>query len=569
MVEVLHFTEEFRREEVARAERSLFYFCRAHLGFDRLHELHYELCSMLEGRAPYHPWIRGLVCAYRGSYKSTVCTQGYPWWRALFIENFSCKIIESNVDNVKKNHFIPMVNLWTSSPRAAYLQWLYQHRLPEGLKGWNTEQIELNKTNSLAGPAISYWGVESRKEGWHGNLIVGDDLEGADAENSDNASQIAYDVVGQCTPLLDEPARDQVLLLGTPWGRTPMMHRVKDSECDGKVDLETQKRRVWKVFWKPVMNDNGDVEEPERFPPHVIKALSREPLWETQYMLWKKRAVDDIFNEESIKDAAFTWVDPQKRIIEYPGFTFNIDKLSEDGYVIPELEMCRVNVQDLRTYLHVDPTHKLDKEMKTGKKERPSEHAISVVGIAPDSHAFLLEYWMTKTGGLEVVVPKLMQLHRKWGVYKATYESYGAQVWLPQFLEMFEKQQRLAWMRSIASGDAERQAFMGAMHVKLEESNKGQASKEWIFREVLAPWVNHGILHFHLIDHAPIIHQMLHVDDESVAIDVIDAMSQGPEVWKPSLARDSAAREFNQRRAYVKNVQKRGMQYHSPYRAAR
>jgi hypothetical protein len=568
MVEVLHFTEEFRLEELRRADQSLFYFCRAHLGFDRLHEPHYELCSMLEGRAPYHPWIRGLVCAYRGSYKSTICTQGYPWWRALFIENFSAKIIESNVDNVKKNHFIPMVNLWTSSPRAAYLQWLYQHRLPEGLKGWNTEQIELGKTNPLAGPAISYWGVESRKEGWHGNLIVCDDLEGADAEDSENASETAYSVIGQCTPLLDEPARDQVLAVGTPWGRTPLMHRIKDSECEGKVDLETQKRRTWKVFWKPVMNDNGEVVEPKRFPPHVIKALSKEPLWETQYMLWKKRAIDDIFKEEAIKEAAFTWIGG-KEIIEYQGFAFDIDKLDEFGHVTPPLETCRVNVQDLRTYLHCDPTHKLDMEMKTQKKSRPSEHAISIVGVAPDSHVFLLDYWSSKVGGLEVVVPKLMQMARKWNVHRATYESYGAQVWLPQFMEMYEKQQRGAWMRAISSGQSDRSAFMGAMHVKLEESEKGQASKEWIFRELLAPWVNNGILHFHLIDHAPVIHQLLHIDDESVAIDVVDAMSQGPEIWKPALAREHAASEFNRRKAYVQNVKKRGMQYHSPYRAAR
>lgn len=569
MVEVRHFTEEFRLEEIARAKRSLFYFCRAHLGFDRLHELHYELCSMLEGRAPYSPWIRGLVCAYRGSYKSTVCTQGYPWWRALFIENFSCKIIESTVDNAKKNHFIPMVNLWTSSPRAGYLQWIYQHRLPEGLKGWNTEQVEFIKTNPLAGAAISYWGVESRKEGWHGNLLVCDDLEGADAENSENASQLAFDVIGQCTPLLDEPARDQVLVLGTPWGRTPLMHRIRDSEYDGEVDLETQKSRTWKIFWKPVMNDNGDVEEPKRFPTHVIKALSKEPLWETQYMLWKKRAVDDIFRKDAIHEAAYTWVDPQRTIIEYPGFTFNIDQLSEEGHVIPELETCRVNVQDLRKYLHIDPTHKLHEEMKHQNKSRPSEHAIAVVGVAPDSHAFLLEYWTMKEGGLEVVVPKVMNLARKWDVYRSTYESYGAQVWLPQFMEMYEKQQRLAWMRTIASGGADRQKFMGAMHVRLEASEKGQASKEWIFREILAPWVNHGILHFHAIEHAPVIHQMLHVDDESVAIDVIDAMSQGPEIWKPALSGGHAATEFNRRKAYVEATRKRGMQYHSPYRAAR
>ena len=276
-----------------------------------------------------------------------------------------------------------------------------------------------------------------------------------------------------------------------------------------------------------------------------------------------------MFSEEAIVQNAFEWVDPSHQIIQYQGYSYDLDTLSEDGFVIPEKQTCRVNVQDLRTYLHADPTHKLDDEMKWSGKSRPSEHAIAIVGVAPDGHAFLLDHWARKDADLGKFVQQMMRMMRRWNVYRATYESYGAQIWLPQFIEQYEKMQRNAWMASIVEGAHERSSIKVALSSRLEESNKGTNSKDWIFRELLSPWVNYGILHFHLIEHHKVIGQMLHVEDETVAIDVIDAMSQGPEIWKAPVTRGGSQMDFQRRKSYVQSVRNRGMKYHSPYRAAR
>lgn len=214
MAHVLQFTDQYREEMLARGEQSLFVFARDILGFERLDEWDFELCCALEGRPPYEPWVRFLCSKYRAGRKSTICTQSYPLWRGIYIPNFSTKIIEGSSDNAKKNHFAKMVDLFMSSPRAEYLQWLYSHRIPDGFKGWNSEQIVFTKTNPLASDAISYWGVNSKFEGWHGDLVVIDDAQGTETEGSDVGVEDAWRAYKRSIPLLTDQARGQAIVVG-------------------------------------------------------------------------------------------------------------------------------------------------------------------------------------------------------------------------------------------------------------------------------------------------------------------------------------------------------------------
>lgn len=208
------FTEKYRLELLKRAEESLFVFLRDVLGFDRLGRYDYELCCALEARPPYEPWNRFLVSKYRSGYKSVVVSQGLPLWRGAFIENFSTKLIEGSSDNAKYNHFAPLIDLFITSPRAEFLQWLLSHRIPEGFKGWNSERLSFVKTNPLASDTLSYWGVNSRFEGWHGNLVVIDDAQGTETEGSDVGVDDAWRAYDRAVPLLTDQARDQVVVVG-------------------------------------------------------------------------------------------------------------------------------------------------------------------------------------------------------------------------------------------------------------------------------------------------------------------------------------------------------------------
>lgn len=231
MTHVLEFTEAYRQEELLRGEQSLFYFERNILGFSLLDEWDYQLCCALEGRPPYEPWLRFLLSKYRSGRKSTVATQGYSLWRGIYIPDFSTKIIEGSSDNAKKNHFAPLVNLFMSSNRAEYLQWLYSHRIPEGFAGWNSEQLVFLKENPLASDTLSYWGVNSKFEGWHGDLVVIDDAQGTEVEGSDVGVEDAWRSYKRAIPLLKDQLRGQVIVIGVGpiSGTRSFVHEVKDS----------------------------------------------------------------------------------------------------------------------------------------------------------------------------------------------------------------------------------------------------------------------------------------------------------------------------------------------------
>ena len=564
MVVVKNFTEDFRQQELRRGAASLFYFNKAILGFDRLTELQYDLCAFLEGRSPHHPWNRGLVCVYRGGYKSTCTTQGYPLWRTLYIPDYSVKLIENSSDNVKRNHFVPMVDLFVSSRRADYLRWLFQHRIPEGFTGTNSEQIKWIQENPLAAPAISYWGIESKFEGWHGNLVILDDPEGADADISDVPNEASWRAYQRCIPLLEEPKQDQLLVVGTPHGDAPIVYRLRDREIEGELD---NGRRSVKVFWRPVLDDQGEPWEPHRFPKRLIEELGREPMFDQQYMLKKRRQHDIIFSEKAILDGAFDYTDPTRQIISYRTFEFDIDKLTEDGYAIPEKKHVLVNVKDLRTYIHVDPTHRLDEQMRHKNKSRPSKGAIVVVGVAPDGHVFPLDHW-SENADIGALAQEVIRLSRKWGVYKITFEAVGAQVWFTKFIENYERMARTQHMRAIREGRSSRSDMRVSLNSKIEEANKTTQSKEWLFRERLAPYVNFEIIHFHAQLHHKLIHQLLNVNDETQEIDIIDALSQGPEIWEvPIQDRAAPDEKIQLRKAYVETFAARRTGFISPYRS--
>lgn len=560
---VKKFTEDFRHAELERGKGSLFYFNRAILGFDRLGPLQWDLCRFLEGAPPHYPWNRALVCVYRGGFKSTCTTQGLPLWRVMYIVDFAVKLIENSSDNVKRNHFMPMIELFTSARRADYLRWLFQHRFPANMAGTNSEQLKLVQDNPLAAPAISYWGNESKFEGWHGNLVVCDDLEGADADVSDVPNEASWRTYQRCIPLLEEPRRDQLLVVGTPHGDNPIVFRLRDRELRGEID---NGNRAVKVFWKPVLDDHGEPYEPHRFPKRLIKELRLEPMFDQQYLLLKRRSSDVVFDPHAIAEGSFEYTDASRKVIRYRSFEFDLDKLSEEGFAIPDPVDALVSVDELRKYIHVDPTHRLDEQMRS-KKDRPSRGAIVVVGVAPDGHVFPLELW-SENADIGDLAQEVIRLARRWNVYKITFEAIGAQVWFTKFIENYERMARSQQMRAIRDGSLGVDSMRVSLNSKIEEANKGITSKEWLFRERLAPYVNRQVIHFHPQYHHRIITQLLNVNDEMQEIDLIDALSQGPEIWEPPV-HETMSREDRTmlRRAYVETYAMKRTGFISPYRS--
>lgn len=568
MATLLKFTEDFRRRELLRGKRSLFYFGVSILGFGapdpdtgkpQIGPLHRDLAHFLEGRPPHHPWRRAMVCMFRGAGKSVWTTQTYPLWRGLYTPNFSTKIIENSSDNAKRHHFLPIVDLLTTSPRADYLQWLYEHRIVPGWTGTTSEQLKFVQTDPLANPTLSYWGLDSKYEGAHPDLVVLDDPEGADAQKSLASNAEAWNTYQTVIPLLKHPLRSQILVTLTPHGEDPMAWRVRDKYNWRGMGDNARADCEFKVYWQPVLREDGESAWEERFPLEYINALSREDIFPQQYMLRRSTSRVSLFNMNVVLGEAQTnntgscySLIPGRRAIAYPGYDYDPGEIAEPGYLPPAPDTRIAMLPELRNYLHFDPLHRtLATRRSALSKQRPADAAIAAVGITDDYHAIVLEGW-SKNTDIDEQIAALYNLYIKWCPVLVTYESIGAQAWLPSLVKSMEAQFP-HWRRPTSTEFMGSSIELPALSSVLVEGQKTNEAKEWVYREMLSSWVNRGRLHFHREQHE-FLHQIEHALDAKSAVDLVDCLAQGPEVWAPPVAANKLHRKFNE---YVKKANDR------------
>lgn len=515
------FTEDYRQELRRRGRHSLFFFGVSVLGFDAFDDdlgrstiapVHMDLCAFLEGC-----WSLALVCAARGLGKSTWTTMIYPLWRTLHIKNFTCKIIEATDDNAKVNHFLPMLLLFTESPRASFLQWLYQEEIPPGFAGWNSERINWVKDRPEVGDSISYWGLTAKWEGAHPDLVVGDDLEGADAGKSDIPSQMAWDGFQRMLPLRRNAARSQILLTGTPHGDRPFVWQVKDVAEQMGIS----------IFWRPLLRpDSEDVSEwPERFPPEVVAQLRGSDIWDQQYMLRRAAEQSDLFNMGAVRAGCYK-TDPQMPgMLDYESFEFNPDQLDELGFMRPTPKKACVRLEELRFFLHIDPLHRTDAKKR---KVRPADAGQVVVGIAPDMHAFAVATWSKdrEQASLEMQAAQAFRFYQRYACHLVSFEGIGAQVWMRSFVEAMEKSSP-TWAYPRTDGVVFAPADLPRMSTRMIESERSDKAKEHLWRERLTPWMNYRLLHLHA-GQEELLHQIENCMDETTKVDLLDALAQGP-----------------------------------------
>jgi hypothetical protein len=558
-------TKRFREEEVERGRRSLFYFLTGVLGLtdphprtgaSRLSGIHSDLCDFLTGRAPHHPWNRSMVCAFRGAAKSTIC-RIYFLWRCIYVKNYSFLIVSNSATNAQQNHYLPLMRLFTESRRSEYLRWLYADRIPTGDPNWaNSERFSFKRDDPQAGPSCFYLGTESKFEGIHPNGILGDDLEGSEAEESRKANVTAYQVYQRMLPLPREPEESQVCLTLTPWGADPLAWKLRDLyKWNSIADNATSPLKIW---WVPAEGPNGEPAWPEKIGKQFLDSIRSEPIYKTQYMLHRRSVTESLFDMERILDSTYEWIGPTKDQIAYKGFKFDPDSLGEDGFVRPELVDSVVRLAQCRYFLHVDPLHKSAEQKKNIAYARPAKAAIAVCAVAPDFHVFLLDYYIGDVG-LDVQVMELFRLYKLYAPYVVTFEDIGAQSWLTSYVKMCETQSP-HWQNPRSAGIIPGIPAMQLprLSTRLKAGEKDVQSKEFLYREALSPWLHHGVLHVRRDQHE-VLQQLENVSDDRQSVDLLDCLAQGASgladedgrsVWQPPLG-EKYQRQWASRRQYV------------------
>lgn len=561
------FTEAARKDLLRNGGASLAFFTTTILGFNYWSkergkslwrdDLQGELCRFLEGRSPHAPWNRALVTGFRGLGKSTITTQAYPLQRTLYGVDLSCKIVGNSSDNVKMNHFLPMIELFRYSARADFLQWLFQHRIPKGFAGWNSEQIAWETEDPKSLPAITYWGIESKFESYHGQLIVLDDLEGADADKSTNSSEMAFSTFQKSIPLLSDPALGQILVVGTPHGEFPFVHRIKA-------------RKDFAVFWREILDEKGECRDPERYPPAVISSLRADSrLWNQQYMLRKDTGGDSPFDMEAYDKALWRWHPTEPRKVLYPGYEFEEAKSDAHGIKVPKSVERVADLREMLFFLHLDPKHRTRAQRRT--TATVADHAATVVGVAPDLHVFLVDYW---AGDCEVdeYLRRAFRFYCTYACSTVTFEAVGAQLWLVDIMKRLEIENP-QYMNPETYGTVMPPIRLPRMSSRMVEAEKVNEAKEHLYRERLTPWVNLGLFHGPAgAKGEKFRYQLERVLEENTEKDLLDCVVQGPGknpktgrlVWRAPLGK-LCERELVVRKALVQRNVDRRTGFASPY----
>lgn len=544
--------EERRRELFLRGADSLYFFAQGILGFEDLEfEPHMELCENLLGRGSWGDWRQGLVCASRGFLKSSICTIAFPLHQAIYRNNFSSRIIGSSWENAKLNFFMPMLRMFTVSNRRNFLHWLYDRcicngsskcpycggtnmRLMPNMEGTNESQLVLSQTDPLAKPAITFKGIASDQEGYHGNLVILDDPEGADAEKSDTTNTDALRAWANSTPLLIDPMTCRILTVCTPHGDDPLAWRLLEDD-QGNIEWDNRKRAI-KVWWKPIVNSEGKPNWPERFSDDRVELLRqtigvRAPkVFEQQYLLRKTLAGGGMFDMASIKAGFWQWK-IRGRIIDYPVLMLDPNKWYGKGVREVTEERRTVHMDELRFYIHFDPIHKEDPIARPSGTSRPSRAAIVVCGVAPDGHVFVLATWSDQVS-IDKQLAELFRHYRMFGPFHVTYDPTGAQYWIEEIVKTYERSNPAYQFPRTTGLHVPSRRLPSLSSRIVADRRSPRQSKEEVIQGRLEPWFNERTLHLEATQDE-ILHQLAGFPDNTTYVDLVDALAQGPVQWLP------------------------------------
>lgn len=288
----------------ARGRGSLYFFIKGILGYDWLvPHIHKPMCCVLELYDGWRPDLSGSRDSYRkvlrkhfrlsderieevlekgakrvmtvlprGWLKSTICSIGYPLWRAVRNPEIRVLIVQNTHQNAcKKLSSISSQVLENQLFRA-----LYPELLPTKDSTWRAESLCLTRTKSHPEGTFEAAGTGTRVTSRHYELIIEDDtvapdLDDLGVENLAPTKDEVDQAIGWhrlASPLLTNPETDQILIVGTRWFEVDLISWVRDNE---KQYIHMTRACREDEDGKP--SELGEITYPERFGPSVLDEL--------------------------------------------------------------------------------------------------------------------------------------------------------------------------------------------------------------------------------------------------------------------------------------------------------
>lgn len=313
-------------ELLERSRDSLYFFAKGVLGYDwMVPHIHGPICAELEDLSKNCK----VFVLPRGWLKTTLCTISYPIWLSIQKDthiyhgrNIRVLIVQNTFLNACKKLSV-IRSQWETNP---LLRGMCPDLLPTKNSMWRSEAACL--TRSKIWPEATYEAAGSRTQvtGRHYDVIIEDDTVAPDLDELGEESlapttEQVQDAIGWHTknvlPLLNNPATDLSLVVGTRWYDQDLIRHIIDKEPNYSVTTRACRET------DGVPDPCGALTYPERFDDETLTRLATSLgsyMYSCLYMNQPVRREDMAFKSEWFKDydslpptqslAVYTTIDP-------------------------------------------------------------------------------------------------------------------------------------------------------------------------------------------------------------------------------------------------------------------
>ncbi len=232
MTETKNKTEIDVKELAAKGKRSLFFFTRAILGFDKLtRDIHRPICKDLM-RLEKHR--RMLLMLPRDWYKTTVASIAYPIWRA--VNNPEVRVLL--VQNTYTNATGKLAAIKQIFEKCDLFRACYPELQPDEKCTWSKDSLCVKRRGSYPESTFEAAGTNTDVVSRHYDLIIEDDTVAPSFDHMTGAMmQPTRADVEKCIgwhklahPLLIEPGESQILVVGTRWVEDDLLEWIMKNE---------------------------------------------------------------------------------------------------------------------------------------------------------------------------------------------------------------------------------------------------------------------------------------------------------------------------------------------------
>lgn len=257
---------KLKAELRAQAEQSCYFFIKGILGFDWLvPHIHKPVCELLENST------RVRIVLPRGWLKSTICSIGYPLWRAIKNPNVRVLICQNTHTNACKK----LASISAIVKTNPLFRALWPELLPDSSCKWSSEALQLKRSAPHAEATFEAAGTRTKVVSRHYDLIVEDDTVAPDLdEMGEHAIVPTKEDIEQAIgwhrlslPLLVDPMTSQSVIVGTRWFEKDLL----------SWNAEHEKQYAC-IERRAIELGEGGVDEypyPERFNAEVLEGIEQ------------------------------------------------------------------------------------------------------------------------------------------------------------------------------------------------------------------------------------------------------------------------------------------------------